>query len=274
MTRGTQGDTVPEGDSVVRVARRLDTALAGQVLTHCQFRVPSLATTDLTGAQVLGTDTLGKHLFTRLELHGNPITVHSHLGMDGEWTSSPASTPPRISHTTRLVWRTAERAVTAASLLTLEILDGPGEAALRERLGPDLLAPEFDDAAMREALRRARMRAPKTDAATLLLDQQVAAGLGTVLVSETLFLMGIAPTRQVASLDDVLLRRVWRRARAVLQHSVRTGRRVTTGNLRRGQDLWVYGREGKPCRRCRTAIRRSVFSDHARSIWWCPSCQV
>ena len=61
---------MPEGDAVFLTARRLDRGLAGRVLTATDFRWPSLATVDLSGATVLGTATHGKHLLTRLEHDG------------------------------------------------------------------------------------------------------------------------------------------------------------------------------------------------------------
>jgi endonuclease VIII len=40
---------------------------------------------------------------------------------------------------------------------------------------------------------------------------------------------------------------------------------------RRGQQVWVYGREGQPCRRCGTRIRKAELGE--RVTYWCPSCQ-
>jgi endonuclease-8 len=47
--------------------------------------------------------------------------------------------------------------------------------------------------------------------------------------------------------------------------------RVTTGVPRRGQQVWVYGRKGQPCRRCGTPIRQAELGE--RVTYWCPSCQ-
>ncbi len=73
---------MPEGDTVWLVAKRLHDALAGRDLTRTDFRVPSLATTDLTDRSVLEVVARGKHLLTRIE---GGLTVHSHLRMDGRW---------------------------------------------------------------------------------------------------------------------------------------------------------------------------------------------
>ena len=58
---------MPEGDTVYQAARRLHTALAGQVLTRSDLRVPRFATADLTGRAVLDVTPRGKHLLTRIE---------------------------------------------------------------------------------------------------------------------------------------------------------------------------------------------------------------
>ena len=63
---------MPEGDTVWRSCRRLDEALAGRVLTRCELRVPQLATTDLTGVEVLGVASRGKHQLFRF---GNGWTL-------------------------------------------------------------------------------------------------------------------------------------------------------------------------------------------------------
>ena len=53
---------MPEGDVVLRTARRLHAALAGQPLTVSDLRWPSLATVDLTGRTVTEVVATGKHL--------------------------------------------------------------------------------------------------------------------------------------------------------------------------------------------------------------------
>jgi hypothetical protein len=73
---------MPEGDTVWLAARRLHDALAGRVLTRTDFRVPQLATVDLTGETVQEVVSRGKHLLTRI---GADLTLHTHFKMDGSW---------------------------------------------------------------------------------------------------------------------------------------------------------------------------------------------
>src|SRR4051794_1814966 len=97
---------MPEGDTVWLHARRLHQALAGRTLVACDFRVPSLATTDLSGWTITEAVSRGKHLLIRLRLaNGSQWTLHSHLRMDGTWRlfDQGESWRGRPSHTVRLV---------------------------------------------------------------------------------------------------------------------------------------------------------------------------
>lgn len=268
---------MPEGDSVVRVAAALTRALAGAEVLGSDFRTPATAGVDLSGCRGLETGTHGKHLFTRFERGGESFCLHTHLGMDGRWRlqdpiAAPGRRLPATDHRIRVVLHTDRGSVIGTELPVLEMLGPRAEADLLARLGPDLLGPDFDPTGLEASLVRAAAHR-HDDIGTLLLDQEVVAGLGTVLASETLFLAGISPLRIVAALEPATLRRLYRRARTIAQLSVRTGQRVTTGDRRRGREYWVYGRQGRPCRRCGTPVTRSQVSQHLRSLWWCPACQ-
>jgi endonuclease-8 len=156
-----------------------------------------------------------------------------------------------------------------------------------QALGPDLLAAEgsadaphakgFDKA---EAIRRLRAR-DRDVIADVLLNQRVIAGIGNVFKSEILYLAGLDPFTTVSSLDDAELDRLLDIARAQLAANVMTrsqtltpfvGRR-TTRRLDPREKLWVYGRGGKPCRRCGAAIQSKKTGVDARLTYWCPACQ-
>ena len=108
--------------------------------------------------------------------------------------------------------------------------------------------------------------------ADALLDQSIAAGIGNVYKSEVLFLERVSPFARVAALDDDTLARLLRTARRQLRRNVGTSERRTTRGGQRNA-LWVYDRAGRPCARCGTPIRRVMQGPHARSTYWCPSCQ-
>lgn len=261
---------MPEGDSVVRTARLLDRALAGQRLIGSDFRVPALATLDLSGAQVEGTRTRGKHLLTDLTTPDGALVLHSHLGMDGRWQEARTGAGVRGSaHLVRVVLRTPRGQVVGSSLRTLEVLPAEQVDERLRHLGPDLAEEGW---ARPEGLARL-VAAGDRPVGEALLDQRVVAGLGTVLVSESCFLRGVSPLRPVGEVADP--QALLTTASRVLVVSIARGFRTTTGDRQRGRDLWVYGREGQPCRRCGTPVRRSTVgvAPRQRSLWWCPSCQ-
>lgn len=73
---------MPEGDTVWLVAQRLHQALAGDVATTVDLRVPRYATADLSGRTVVEVVPGGKHLLTRF---AGSLTLHTHLRMEGSW---------------------------------------------------------------------------------------------------------------------------------------------------------------------------------------------
>jgi formamidopyrimidine-DNA glycosylase len=261
---------MPEGDAVYRTARRLDAGLAGRLLARTDFRVPAHATADLRGRSVLGTDTHGKHLLTRVE---GGTTLHTHLRMDGRWkVLAPGRRVARREQPdVRVLLETAEGATAAALLMpVVELLPTADEHRVVGHLGPDPLRADWDAA---EAVRRLSAD-PRRGLAAALLDQRLIAGLGNLWVNELCFLRGHSPWTPVSEVD---LPRTVDLAARMLRHSVEhSGGIVTTGDTRRGEQQWVAGRGGRPCRRCGTTVREvaAVAGDAARRrTCWCPTCQ-
>jgi endonuclease-8 len=261
---------MPEGDTVKNAATALTKAMAGQVVRRSDFRVPALATTDLTGHQVLECGVRGKHLLLRFrDPGGDRLTLHSHLRMDGSWRTFRIGERPhgRPAHTIRVVLTTDSTIAVGFHLHELALIRTMEEAALLEHLGPDLLGPDWNP---EEAVRRLSAR-PDREIADALLDQRNLAGIGNLYKSEVLFLRGIWPWRPVAEAGD--LTAIVKLAQRLLASNVGRWTQVTTGSLRRGTETYVYGRPGLPCRRCGTPIRHLEQGEHDRVTFWCPSCQ-
>lgn len=259
---------MPEGDVVWSTAKRLHTALAGQVLTRSDFRVPRYATVSLSGQVVTEALARGKHLLIRTD---GGLSVHTHLKMEGYWRVQPASggRPPGPGYQLRLVLGN-ERWLAAGYLLGItEVLRTAREDQVVGHLGPDLLGPDWDPAAAVARLARAPGRA----VGEALLDQRNLAGLGTVYMAETLFLRGVDPSRAVGTVDD--LPALVELGRRLLDANKDRPGHVTTGDTRPGRQHWVYGRAGRPCLRCGTTIKRGEAGPpgQERVRFWCPSCQ-
>jgi endonuclease-8 len=259
---------VPEGDTVYRAARLLDTRLSGETLLHADLRVPQHATADLVGAVVSQTVPRGKHLLTRLVRGDERWTLHTHLKMEGLWrVFDDGHRWSRPAHTARVVLRVAGREAVGFSLGVVELLSTADEESVVGHLGPDLLGADWDP----DEARRRLLVAPERPVYEAILDQRNLAGIGNVYASELLFLGGLHPTTPVGAVTA--LPRLVARAHQALEVNKDRRTRTTTGDTR--NPLWVYGRDGAPCRRCRTRIQQAKRgpAGRERTSYWCPHCQ-
>lgn len=259
---------MPEGDTVWNTARVLERALVGDVLTGSDFRVPQLATTKLAGWTVAASASRGKHLLLRLTRRGEtPHTLHSHLRMDGAWRAyAPGERwSGRPSHLIRVVVRTARSVAVGYHLHEVALIPTAEEQRLLDHLGPDLLGPDWD---ADEAVRRIAVH-PAASIAEALLDQRNLAGVGNLYKCETLFLRGLWPWTPVAEVKD--LAGVVELAQKLVASNRGRWTQTTTGQLRRGETTYAYGRRALPCRRCGTAIEKADQDE--RVTFWCPRCQ-
>ena len=255
---------MPEGDSIYRAAKKL-APLTGQRLTRSDFRIPSLATRDLSGATVLETVPRGKHLLTRFD---NGTTVHTHLKMDGTWTVQPAGSRWRKpGHTARVVLRTATTEAVGFQVL-VDLVRTEQEDRLVGHLGPDLLGPDWDADLAVTNLRSQ----PVASIGDALLEQRHLAGVGNVFKSEICFLAGLHPATPVGEVPD--LDAVVAISKQQLEDNKDRPFRWTTGDRRSGNRYWVYGRRGS-CLRCGTQVRQADQGPRGqeRTTYWCPTCQ-
>lgn len=261
---------MPEGDAVWRTARRLHEALAGERLLGADLRVPRLATADLRGRGTLEVVPRGKHLLHRIE---GDLTLHSHLRMEGRWRVLRASRPPSSTgrHTVRALLWTADRVAVGDQLGMLDLVRTSEEHRVVGHLGPDLLDPAFD----RDLALANIRRDPRLTITEALLDQRNLAGIGTIFASEPLFLHGIQPWRTVRDVGPEAVAELVDTARRLLVLSCRAGRTTVTGRTEMGDDAWVHGQVGLPCRRCGNTIRLAPVGapPRERVLSYCPTCQ-
>jgi endonuclease-8 len=259
---------MPEGDTVWLAARRMHSALAGRALTRSDFRVPQLATADLTGRRVIEVVARGKHMLTRLD---SDLTLHTHFMLTGVWRvfAADARWSGGPAHEIRVILGNDQHTAVGYRLPIVELLASGRESEVVGHLGPDLLGEDWDEA---EALHRLEA-APDREIGEALLDQTNLAGIGNLYKTEVLFLSGLTPWTPVGEVRDLpsMIRRVRRLMMANREHDPQT----TTGNLRRGQDHWVFERTNGACRRCGGRIRRGMQGQppQDRLCYWCPACQ-
>ena len=125
----------------------------------------------------------------------------------------------------------------------------------------------------------AALRRRRTGLKRALLDQTVVSGIGNIYADEALWRAKLHAERPTATLTRPDARRVLAAAREVMEQALAAGGTSfdalyvdvhgASGYFERS--LAVYGREGLPCPRCTTPVRRTPFMN--RSSYWCPTCQ-
>ena len=270
---------MPEGDTLFRTAAGLRPHLVGRTVTAARTNGPGAVpqVSRIVGREITAVEALGKNLLIRFD---NGLELRTHLRMNGSWHRyQPGERWRRPPARARLVIEVPGAVAVCFDAPVVELLEQRAEAfhPALGRLGPDLLAPDFD---ADEAIRRLRdpARAGMT-IAEALLDQRAVAGIGNIYKNEVLWIEGVSPFVAVGALDDETLARLLATARRLmLANATATGgpiRITTTGALTRPNERNVYGRTGRPCRRCRTPIASArQGSEIPRTTFWCPTCQA
>jgi formamidopyrimidine-DNA glycosylase len=199
-------------------------------------------------------------------------TVRVQLGMTGHvyWLAGGARPPERC----RVLFGLRDRSsIVFEDARTFGSVTVHRTSRLPEVLaayGPEPLDPEWRWPQLRAAA--ARRTGPVKP---FLLDQTRVAGLGNIWAAESLFRARIHPGRPLPSLDDGEWRALHGAIRRTLARAVDNTFKVTAGagDFPDADRMWlcVYGREGKPCRRCRVAVARGMLA--GRATYWCPGCQ-
>ena len=268
---------MPEGDTLARTAAGLRPHLVGREILAARVgpRGREVQVGRLVGARVEAVESRGKHLLVR---SSNGLELRTHLGMHGSWHRyRPGERWRRAPSRASLVLEVPGAVAVCFDASVVELYEARAASVhpVLAALGPDLLDPAFDG---EEAHRRLRdpSRADRP-IAEALLDQRALAGIGNVYKNEALWVERVDPFATVASLDDAALDRLVATARRLMLANAGPAsgpERTTTGSRRRGESrLWVYGRAGRPCRRCGTVILARRHGALPRMTCWCPGCQ-
>jgi endonuclease-8 len=274
---------MPEGDTIFRSARTLHRALAGKVVTRFDTGLAPLASvnddTPIAGRTVEKVESRGKWLIVHFS---RDLMLVTHMLMSGSWHIYRTGERWRMPRSKmRAVITTADFEAVAFNVPIAEFHTARSleRSTMVPKLGPDLLQQDFsaDDA-------RARLLAhADDDVADALLNQRVMAGLGNVYKSEVCFACQLNPFRKVATLSDREIECILDVSRKFMAANVAdgasgnivtySGPRRTTHAANRSDRLWVYGRQGKECRRCGATVLMRKQGAGARSTYWCPDCQ-
>ena len=267
---------MPELPEVETIRTELEPRLTGRSLVRVEIHDPRLTrpidlfevSERLEGDRIVAVERRGKYLLLRLE-SGQGLLVH--LRMTGGFGFEPRTHERallELDDGTRVAYRDVRR---FGTWLVLE--DAELEPYLARKNGPEPLGPRFTSAWLGAQL--ARRRAPVK---AVLLDQRVVAGLGNIYADEALWRARVNPLRAASSLSGEEVRRIQRAIRDALRMGIaRQGSTLSSysrpdGSSGRMQDEFrVYGRDGLPCKRCRTLIAKTRAG--GRGTWYCPRCQ-
>lgn len=229
----------------------------------------------LVGKRITGVRRIGKYLIVDATGGGSLLV---HLGMSGRFRLIAAG-QPEAPHTHLVVALDRGRELRFSDPRRFGQIDLVERAIERQHpslavLGPDPLVEGITGAWLHQ-----QARGRSVNLKSFLLDQSVIAGVGNIYASEALWHVRLRPSRRTGRLGAAAANQLARAVRDVLEHALSHGgtslRDFVDADGNEGENaeyLKVYGREGEPCPRCRTPIRRSVIQ--GRATYFCPTCQL
>ncbi len=212
-----------------------------------------------------------------------PLALMAHLGMSGQFLIRPQDAAPETHLRVRFTFRddqgtdlrfVDQRTFGGVSLHACVPGDPEGLPLPLRHIARDPIDPAFDDDAFHRAL-----RAKRTTIKRALLDQSLVSGVGNIYADEALWRTRLHYERPTAGLTRPRTAELLGHIRAVMGDALAAGGTsfdslYVNVNGQSGyfdRSLDAYGREGEPCRRCGTPIRRRAWMN--RSSYFCPRCQ-
>ncbi|MDR2704031.1 MAG: Fpg/Nei family DNA glycosylase [Cellulomonadaceae bacterium] len=268
---------MPEADYLRLTAQRLQAAIGGAPLQRADLRWPNIAGHNLLGRSLINTYSYGKHLFLQFD---DSRSLHVHLRMEGLFRIARTGTPQArgAGHNVRAVLGTAKWTAIGSELGMLDLLDTQDEKRILQKLGPEILAPDF-------ITNGALVAAAKLDGykdwpiCAALLEQQIVAGIGTIWMAESLWALKIHPWAKVGDIPAAQRLELLQTAHKLLVRCVEIAGLHGLGRVTRK----VHGQHKRFCVRCGVSqIAVSALSGPKNSpdqgafdrvVFWCPVCQ-
>lgn len=271
---------VPELPEVETTRRGLEphvlgTRVTGVIVRRGDLRQPVSASIHaLSGHRITSVRRRAKYLLLGID---DDSTLLIHLGMSGSLRVARPAQPWRphdhlgitLANGNQLRFHDPRRFG-----LVLHITGDPLAHRLLENLGPEPLTEDFTSVHLAAACAK-RAVAIKL----VIMDAKVVVGVGNIYASEALFRAGIRPQTVAKRASKPRLAKLVAAIREVLAEAIAAGGTTLRDFVQAGgepgyfkQRLFVYARNGEPCRVCGTAIRHAVIGQ--RATYWCPRCQV
>jgi formamidopyrimidine-DNA glycosylase len=276
---------VPELPEVEVVRLGLERGVVGRTIAEVQVHHPRAVRRHeagprdfidlLTGRTLVAARRRGKYLWLPLD-SGDALT--GHLGMSGQLLVVPQDKPLEKHLRVRLSFTDGGRELRFVDQRTfgglLVVAGGAELPSTIAHIARDPLDPEFED-----ELFVTRLRRKQTGVKRALLDQRLVSGIGNIYADEVLWRAMLHGGRATDTLTKPKARDLLAHSRDVLGESLAQGGTsfdalyVSTEGVSGlfERSLHAYGREGEPCDRCGTPLRRESWMN--RSSYSCPSCQ-
>lgn len=253
---------MPEGDTIRRLADRIDRTFGGERVSRSVFRHPRLALVDLSGAALVDASSNGKHLFVRFD---TSVSLHVHLLMQGRVVFGRAADVEQWRRRFEITFESGT--IVGVDIPLLHVVETRRESFFTRHLGPDVL----DDFDIDAALDR-MATVPDAPLGGALLDQRLIAGFGNIYAVEVPFICGLSPFTPIGRIDDLGV--VVEIGRALIEVNAERGPQNTTGRRLGEGDHWVLG-GARLCPICAATIERvsAEASPWRRRTAWCPACQ-
>jgi endonuclease-8 len=231
--------------------------------------------------RLVGPSPQAGRIIERIESHGKHLEIawddglilHTHMRMTGSWhLYRQGDAWRRPYHQMRATIEVDGWVAVCFSAPTVETYRQPDKRRHpgMGRLGPDLCQPDTDLGAVVNLLlsfpdERCRL-------GEVLLDQRVMCGVGNVYRCEVLWATELSPFAPVGALSEHDAIRLVNTAASMLRANLTRVQRITAPGVKGG--LAVYGRNGQRCVRCGGTVECRPMGEYARTLYWCPTCQV
>ncbi len=259
---------MPELPEVDEAARRLRAHVVGRTLVRItglhpsqRRELPAGARRRVEGQGIVAVERRGKHQLIRF---ANGAQLHVHFLLDGDWSFTRKHDPlPRFTRVAIALDDGTRVALTDPRALCI--------VRVHAAAHPPVLAlgPDADDPSVTAAFFGAGLARRRTAIKVALLDQKLLAGIGNIYAAEALWRARVNPEAPANSLSAARVTRLLDSVREALADGVARAERYRTSD--RSDRFHVYDREGEPCDRCGTTLKRLTQS--GRSTCFCPNCQ-
>jgi formamidopyrimidine-DNA glycosylase len=238
--------------------------------SRLRWPVPEQLGTKLSGARITAVNRRAKYLL--VETDAGILMVH--LGMSGSLRIMPAGTPPLFHDHIDVVLDDGNclRYHDPRRFGSFHWLDSPAHPLL-DHLGPEPLSTAFSGAYLYERSRRRQLSVKQ-----FVMDGKIVVGVGNIYANEALFMAGIHPARAAGRVALKRYESLVETIKTVLHDAIEQGgttlRDFVGGDGSPGyfaQQLRVYGRQGQPCRACKSVLKE--IRQSGRSTVFCPRCQ-